>query len=197
IRQTERDEALLELAHLEGGAHQDRDLLQRMAAPLQLLDLLADRARLLLAVPDAGDRRLVAERAVGEERLAEPTLVMGDEMRGCGEDMSGRAVVSLEPHDLRAGKILLEPKDVLDLGAAPSIDALIVVADAAEIAPSLRDEPQPQILRGVRVLILVDESIFEASVKVGEHVRVLAKEPQAFEQQIAEIDGVEDFQAVL
>src|SRR5208283_4188405 len=86
IRQTERDEALLELAHLEGGAHQDRDLLQRMAAPLQLLDLLADRARLLLAVPDAGDRRLFAERAVCEERLAEPTLVMGDEMRGCGED---------------------------------------------------------------------------------------------------------------
>ena len=32
IVQAERDEALLELAHLEGGAHQDRHLVQRVAA---------------------------------------------------------------------------------------------------------------------------------------------------------------------
>ena len=51
IGQAERDEAVFELAHLERGAHQDRDLVERVAAALQLLDLLADRARLFLANP--------------------------------------------------------------------------------------------------------------------------------------------------
>ena len=53
IGQAERDEAVLELAHLERGAHQDGDLVERCSplAALQLLDLLADRARFLLANP--------------------------------------------------------------------------------------------------------------------------------------------------
>ena len=36
-------------------------------------------ARLLLRIPDAGDGRLLAGLAVGEQRLAEPALVVGDE----------------------------------------------------------------------------------------------------------------------
>ena len=52
VGQAERDEAVLELAHLERGAHQDGDLVERMCrCALQLLDLLADGARLLLAIP--------------------------------------------------------------------------------------------------------------------------------------------------
>ena len=58
---------------------------------------------------------------------------MRDEMRGGGEDVAGRAIVAFEPDHLRAGKILLEPQDVVDFGAAPAIDRLIVVADAADI----------------------------------------------------------------
>ena len=47
VVQSERDEALLELAHLVGGAHEDRHLVQRMALALHLLDVVADGARLL------------------------------------------------------------------------------------------------------------------------------------------------------
>ncbi len=42
VGQAERDEALLELAHLERGAHQDGDLVERVLLALELLDLLAD-----------------------------------------------------------------------------------------------------------------------------------------------------------
>ena len=58
IGQAERDEAVLELAHLERGAHQDGDLVERVrarCAALELLDLLADGARLLLGIPARGD----------------------------------------------------------------------------------------------------------------------------------------------
>ena len=43
VGQAEGDEAVLELAHLERGAHQDRDLVERVSVALQRLDLLADR----------------------------------------------------------------------------------------------------------------------------------------------------------
>ncbi len=51
IGQAEGDEPVFELAHLKRGAYEDRDLVERMARPLQLLDLLADRAGLLLGIP--------------------------------------------------------------------------------------------------------------------------------------------------
>ena len=113
------------------------------AAPLGGLDRFADDARLLLAVPDTGDGRLLAQARVGEQRLAEPALIVGDEPRGDREDVAARAVVALEPDDPRARKILLEAEDVVDVGAAPAVDRLIVVADAADVAAPLRQQAQP------------------------------------------------------
>ena len=57
IGQAELDEAVFEFAHLERGAHQNGDLVERMVeallarVALQLLDLLADLARFFLASP--------------------------------------------------------------------------------------------------------------------------------------------------
>ena len=57
IGQAELDEAVLEFAHLERGAHQNGDLVERMVlavlarVALQLLDLLADASGLPLPNP--------------------------------------------------------------------------------------------------------------------------------------------------
>ncbi len=133
IGQAEGDEAVLELAHLERGAHQDGDLVERMLRALQLLDLLADGAGFLLGIPGAGDGDLLARHVLGAQRLAEPALVVGDQVRGGGEDVAGGAVVALQPDDLGAGEVVVEAQDVVDLGAAPAIDRLVVVADAADV----------------------------------------------------------------
>ena len=87
--------------------------------------------------------------------------------------MAGGAVVALQPDDLGAGEVLLEAQDVVDLGAAPAVDRLVVVADAADVGRALRQQPQPQVLRDVGVLVLVDQDVAEAALVVGEHVRVL------------------------
>ncbi len=197
IGQAERDEALFEFAHLEGRAHKNGDLVEIVPLVLQGLDLVADRARFFLAIPKPGDTRLFACFAVGEERLAEAALIMRDEAGGGCENMAGRAVIALEPDDLRAGKILAEAQDVIDIGAAPAIDRLIVVADAADIVPALGQELQPEILDRVRVLIFIDQHVAEAVLKFLQHIRIFAKEPQAFEQKIAEIGGVQNFQPLL
>ncbi len=61
----------------------------------------------------------------------------------------------------------------------------------------MRQQPQPQILRHVGVLILVDQDELEAALILPEHVGLLAEQPDAFEQQVAEIGGVENFQPLL
>src|SRR5439155_25054041 len=129
---------VLEFAHLERGAHQDGDLVERMriavsVVALELLDLLADGARLFLGIPAGGDLDLLARLVLGAQRLAESALVMRDEMRGGGEDVAGGAVVALEADDPGAGKIVPEAQDVVDLGPAPAVDRLVVVAHAADV----------------------------------------------------------------
>src|SRR6185312_8485675 len=133
IGQAEGDKAVFELAHLVGGAHQDRDLVEPVAPALDVLDLFADPAGFLFRIPRAGDGDLLAIDILGAQRLAEPALIVGDQMRGGGEDMAGGTIVALQPDHLGAGKIVFEAQDVVDLGAAPAVDRLVVVADAAEV----------------------------------------------------------------
>ena len=116
--------------------------------------------------------------------------------------MAGRAVVVLQPHHLGAGKILLEAQDVVDLGAAPAIDRLVVVADAAQVLRlrgigALDQQPQPQILGGVGVLVFVHQNIFEALLVLAQHIRLFTQQAKGFEQEIAEIDGVKRLQPLL
>src|SRR4051794_32318713 len=108
-----------------------------MFLPLQLLDIFADVARFFFRIPDASDLRFGAELAICEQRLAEPPLVSRDQMRGGSKDMPGRTIIALKAYDLGARKILLEAQDVVDVGATPAIDRLIVVPNAAHVAASL------------------------------------------------------------
>ncbi len=58
VVEAERDEAVLELAHLEGGADQDRHVVEIMLLALVGLDGLADGAGFLLGIPGGVDMHL-------------------------------------------------------------------------------------------------------------------------------------------
>ena len=77
---------------------------------------------------------------------------------------------------MRAGEILLEAEDVVDLSPAPAIDRLVVIADTANVLRALRQKAQPQILRNVRILIFVDQHIAELVVIFLQQIRVLLKD---------------------
>src|SRR5262249_54434653 len=125
---------IFEFAHLERGSHEDRNFVQRMAPALQRFDFIADRARFLFGVPGAGHSYLFTRLLVGSQCLAEPAFVEGDEMGCGGKDVSGGPIIALEPDHLRARKVVLEAKNVVDLGTAPAVDRLIVIADAADVS---------------------------------------------------------------
>ena len=197
IGQADGQEAFLEGESLEAGAHQDGDAVEALALALQRLDFLAHNPRLFLPVPGFGDADLLALRPLGPEGLAEPPFVVGDEAGGGGEDVSGGAVVALQPDHLRAGKVLLEAEDVADLGAAPAVDRLVVVADAADAAVRLRQQPEPEVLGDVGVLVLVHQQIAETLLVALEHVPVAGEEGEVVQQQVAEVGGVHGAQPLL
>ena len=108
VVEADLDEALLEGARLERGPHQDRHVVQGVPVALQPLDLLADGACLLFGVPGGMhvDLRVLGIGPVGEQRLAEPAFIVGDEMRGGAEDVRGGAIVALQADDVAPGKSL-------------------------------------------------------------------------------------------
>src|SRR6201985_1639926 len=61
----------------------------------------------------------------------------------------------------------------------------------------LREQPQPQILRDVGVLIFVHQDELEAALILPQNIRMLAEDPDVLQQEIAEIGGVEDLQPLL
>jgi len=84
VGQAQGDEPLFELARLEAGPHQDGDLAEWVLVALQRLDLLADLARLLVAVPHAAQRDALAFLEFCPQGLAQPALVVADQVRGGG-----------------------------------------------------------------------------------------------------------------
>ena len=79
--------------------------------------------------------------------------------------------------------------------------ALIIVTDAADIGlavlVALGQEAQPEILRDVGVLILVDQEIAEQAAVLPDDVLMLGEDRQIVQQQVAEIAGIQDLQAFL
>ena len=78
------------------------------------------------------------------------------------EDLRRRAIVLLEPNDGGVREILVEVEDVPNVGAAPAVDRLIVVADDADVAVLAAEQLDQLVLRAVGVLILVDEDVAKA-----------------------------------
>ena len=198
IGKAERQKPVFEFAHLERGAHQHRHLGQRVALAVQILRFGGDVARFLFGVPHALHAHLVAVAgALGPQRLAEPRAVGGDQAGRRAQNGRRGAVIAFEPDDLGAGKIAFEAQDVFHFRAAPAIDRLVVVADHADILVGARQQPQPQILRDIGVLIFVHQHVAEAVLVIVEDFAVAAQDRDRLQQQIAEIGRVQRFQPLL
>jgi hypothetical protein len=113
------------------------------------LDLLDDEARLVLLVEPGVQLHRFAAFAGAPEFLAEAAAVVRDHTVGGAQDGLGRAVVLFQAHHARVREILAEALDVLDLGAAPAVDRLVVVAhgyDRNHVPASTRSQAYWMVL---------------------------------------------------
>ena len=121
--------------------------------------------------------------------LLHALVVAGDHRVGRLDDRARRAVVLLQLEDHRRGVVLLEGEDVLDLGPAERVDRLRVVAHDADPRVELREAPDDDVLRVVRVLVLVDEDVLELLLVAPQHVGVVAQQDVGLQQQVVEVHG--------
>ena len=111
--------------------------------------------------------------------------------------MLRRPIVTLKSYDLGAGKVPLEAKDVVDLGPAPAIDRLVVVPDAADVAGRGRQQPQPEVLGDIGVLIFIDQDVAKPTTIFLGNIRMFCENRQVMKQQITKVAGVQTDQTRL
>ena len=111
--------------------------------------------------------------------------------------MAGRAIVALQPDHLRSGEVLLEAQDVADLRTAPAVDPLVVVADAGDVLVPAGQEPQPEILRDIGVLVLVHQDRAKPPLIALEQVSLARQQGQPVQEEVAEVAGVQRRQPLL
>ena len=190
VRDARLDEILLNDAGL--GVHPVEDGVVAVAHSLGdvLLDGVGDEFRLGVLVGELAQLDLLPRAVLGPEVFALAGHVVADDLVGGVEDVLGGAVVLLEPDDGRAGELLLKAQDVLDGRAAELIDALVVVADDAEVFVGARQQAHELKLGVVGVLVLVDEDVAPAVLVVLEDIGVLHEELDRLADDIVEIEGV-------
>ena len=101
---------------------------------------------------------------VGPQLFAQAAFIAANNVRGGGQNMRGRAVVLLQPHDVGAGEILFKPQDIAHLGPAPAIDRLVIVTDATDVLVPSGQQTQPEVLGDVGILILVHKDVAEPAL---------------------------------
>ena len=157
-----------------------------------LLDAVGDEERFVLAVGGlvVADQRAALAR--GEERLALALDVVGDHGRCAFQ------VVLFQADGAHLGEVLLELEDVADVGAAPTVDGLVLVADYADVMGRPGQQLHQLVLRAVGVLVLVDQQIFVTPVVAFADIGSNLQQAHGLQQQIIEVErvGLEELLAV-
>ncbi len=123
--------------------------------------------------------------------------VVGHHGVGRGQDVARGAVVLLQLHHAGVGVVLLEVQDVLDVGAAPRVDGLVVVAHHHEVAVELGQPLGDEVLHMVGVLVLVHRDLDEAPLVAGQHLGVPLEQEERVHEQVVEVHGVGHHEAAL
>jgi hypothetical protein len=105
---------------------------RRCACRAQRLDARHRALGLVLLAVALQHAHRLAVAEVAPQLLLEELRVGRDHRVGRAQDVAGAAVVLLQRDDLELRVVLRQPLQVVDGGAAPAVDALVVVAHGGE-----------------------------------------------------------------
>ena len=118
-------------------------------------------------------------------------VVFDEAIRG-REDRIRAAVILLETDDLGIGEVVFKLQDVRHLGAAPSVDALIVIAHHANIRRRARSQHAHEIeLEAVGILELIDEHLGVAGSPLVADIGVFIQKLNGLHKEVVKIHRVQ------
>ena len=104
--------------------------------------------------------------------------------------MAGRPKILLEANVDRIREVAAESADVVDIGAAPAVDRLVIVADDEHTSGVGRQRLQPCVLCEIDVLIFVGVDPVELAGPGRAIVGVVDQSQRRPEEEIAEVSRV-------
>ena len=188
---------IFEHARLGVGAVEHGHVVVGGALTATPVDLPGDPAALVALVGGQIHRDLLPVARVREQALLLAVLVVRDDGVGRRQDIAHAAVVLLQLHHLGLGVVALEFQDVAQVGAAPRIDGLVVVAHHHDVAALGGEQLGDGVLGAVGVLVLVHHEVAEAVLIGLAHVRVVLQQQVAVQKKVVEVEGVGCAQALL
>ena len=193
---------LLEGAGLVVGAVEDGELVpvgRLGVAQHAASDGLEARHRafgLVLFVVAIDHLHRLAFAQVRPQRLREQLGVELDDVVGRAQDGAGGAVVLLQRDDLEVGVVLRQALEVVQRGAAPAVDGLVVVAHGGEDALGPQQQLEQLVLRGVGVLVLVDQHVAQLALPLLTHVLVVGQQLERQANEVVEVHRLVGQQAL-
>ena len=168
-----------------------------MLAVVQAGELVGDPATLVAFVFGVVADDRLAGTLLGPEALGLAARVVVDHRVRSIEDRLARAVVLFQHHGGGLGKRVLELEDVADVGLAEPVDRLVGVADDTHVALGLGEQEHELVLDRVRVLVLVDQDVFEAALPGLQHIGMAAEHAHRVGEQIVEVHGAGGLEPLL
>ena len=133
VRDVEAVEDAFERAAVRGEAEQDAHVRVRRGAGV-LADFARDKEGLVVGVVACHDADGRAACEGGVQALGEAVRILLHDAEGGLEDLGRAAVVFFEEDAVQAGEVEVHALDVAYVGVAPAVDALVGVADDADVA---------------------------------------------------------------
>ena len=190
-------EHIFENTRLGVGAVEHGDIVVARALGMQLLNLAGNPAALVALVARLEGLDLLAIALGRKQTLVLSLRVVAHHGVGGAQDMARGAVVLLQLNGLAVFKVLLKVQDVGDVGAAPTVNGLVVVAHDHEVLVLGGQQVGDLVLDVVGVLILVDANVAEALLVFVEHLGAGAQQLERAHEQVVEVHRVGSTQAAL
>ena len=189
VGQVAPQERFLQHARLRIRAIQHCDLCCVAAALDPVRCAIGDEARLIQFVVGGIHQHRLAVAFRRPQLLAEPACVVADHrVRGL-QNVAAGAVVLFETTHRNGREVALETQNVLDACAAPTVDALVVVAHGHQLAAVTGQQLQPRVLHSVGVLELIDQDLLKARPVVRQHIGPFEPQFVTAQQQFCEVDN--------
>src|SRR5262249_39179166 len=113
------------------------------------------------------------------------------------EDRPRRTVVLLQDDRLGTDEVRLEVQDVANVGLAPTVDRLVLVADDADALRALAQQANERVLGEIRVLKLVDEDVAVALTVAGQDARLALEKLDRLHEEVVEVEEVAGLKRLL
>ena len=178
----------LEAARLRVDPKQHRDLAARRRGA-QALDLVGHETRLVALVGRQVDSHRLAVPDLRGQLLGAAASVVGDHGRSGLQDRFRRPVVAPERHHPAPRVGCLKVENVLNFGAPPAVDRLVLVPHRGEVGLFPAQQPHQLRLREVGVLVLVHQDPAESGGKPLAQRLFALEQGNRAQQHVVEVHG--------